>query len=100
MTWMLIWIIPKLGSIVTELFIRGVNLNISSTVFITQSYFQLPRDVRLNCKHFLLQKFQILNLCEICPTKPYSFSVIYTTLASDNLNSSSKNVKKCLNNWL
>ena len=48
----------KLNSIVTESFIRGRNLNIS-LVFITKSYFKVPKDVRLNTSHFLLQKFQI-----------------------------------------
>ena len=42
----------KLNSIVTELFIRGRKLNIS-LVFITQSYFKVPKDVRLNSTHFL-----------------------------------------------
>ena len=37
----------KLNSIITELFIRGRKLNISLT-FITQSYFKVPKDVRLN----------------------------------------------------
>ena len=45
----------KLNSIVTELFIRGRKLNIS-LVFITQSYFKVPKDVRLNTSHFLSQK--------------------------------------------
>ena len=45
----------KLNSIVTELFIRGRKLNIS-LVFITQSYFKVPKDVRLNTTHFLLEK--------------------------------------------
>ena len=48
----------KLNSIVTELFIRERKLNIS-LVFITQSYFKVPSDVRLNTTHFLSQKFQI-----------------------------------------
>ena len=48
----------KLNSIVTELFIRGRKLNIS-LVFITQSYFKVPKDVRLNTTHFLSRKFQI-----------------------------------------
>ena len=48
----------KLNSIVTKLFIRGRKLNIS-LVFITQSYFKVPKDVRVNTSHFLLQKFQI-----------------------------------------
>ena len=42
----------KLNSIVAELFIRGRKLNIS-IVFITQSYFKVPKDVRLNTSHFL-----------------------------------------------
>ena len=37
----------KLNSVVTELFIRGRKLNIS-LVYITQSYFKVPKDVRLN----------------------------------------------------
>ena len=48
----------KLDSIITELFIRGRKLNIS-LVFISQSYFKIPKDVRLNTTHFLWQKFQI-----------------------------------------
>ena len=46
----------KLISIVTELFIRGRKLNIF-LVFITQSYFKVPKVVRLNTTHFLSQKF-------------------------------------------
>ena len=46
----------KLNSIVTELFIRGRKSNIS-LVFITQSYFKVPKDVRLNTTHFLSQNF-------------------------------------------
>ena len=42
-------------SIVTELFIRGRKLNIS-LVFITQSYFKVPKDVRLNTTHFFIAK--------------------------------------------
>ena len=41
----------KLNSIVTELFIRSMKLNIS-LVFITQSYFKVPKDIRLNFTHF------------------------------------------------
>ena len=37
----------KRNSIVTKLFIRGRKLNIS-VVFITQSFFKIPKDVRLN----------------------------------------------------
>ena len=45
----------KLNLIVTELFIRGRKLNIS-LVFITQSYFKVPKDVRLNTTHFFIAK--------------------------------------------
>ena len=45
----------KLNLIVTELFIRGRKLNIS-LVFITQSYFKVPKDVRLNSTHFFIMK--------------------------------------------
>ena len=93
----------KLNSIVTELFIRGRKLNIS-LVFITQSYFKVQKDVRLNATHFFITK--ILNNRELrdisinhswdistkdftnfyteCTAQPYSFFVNDTTLASDN----------------
>ena len=45
----------KLNSIVTELFIRGRKLN-SSLLFITQYYFAVPKDMRLNCMHYFLMK--------------------------------------------
>ena len=45
----------KLDSIVNELFIRGKKLNIS-LVFITQSYFKVPKDVRLNTTLFFIAK--------------------------------------------
>ena len=93
----------KLDSIVTELFIRGRKLNIS-IVFITQSYFKVPKDVRLNSTHFFIMK--ILNKRELQQTalnhssdidfkdfmkifkkytkEPYSFLVNDTTLPSDD----------------
>ena len=45
----------KLNPIVTELLIRGRKLNIS-VVFITQSYFKVPKDVRLNSTYFFIMK--------------------------------------------
>ena len=45
----------KLSSIVTKLFIRERKLN-SSLVFITQSYFKVPKDVRLNTTYFFITK--------------------------------------------
>ena len=48
----------KLNSIVTELFIRGRELNVS-LAFITQSHSKVPKDVRLNTTDFLSSKFKI-----------------------------------------
>ena len=45
----------KLNPVVTELFIRGRKLNIS-IVFITQSYFNVPKDVGLNSTHLFIMK--------------------------------------------
>ena len=45
----------KLNSIVTELFIRGIKLNVS-LVFIAKSYFKVPKDVRLSTTHFFITK--------------------------------------------
>ena len=45
----------KFKAIVKELFIRCRKLNIS-IVFITQSYFRTPKDVRLNSTHYILMK--------------------------------------------
>ena len=45
----------KINPIVTELFIRGRKRNIS-IVFITQSYFTVPKDVRLNSTHIFVKK--------------------------------------------
>ena len=92
----------KLNSIITELFIRGRKLNIY-LVFVTQAYFKVPKDVRLNSTHFFimkipkreLQQIAINHLSDInstdfvkiykkCTAEPYSFLVNNTTLASDN----------------
>ena len=45
----------KLNPIVTELFIRGRKLDISID-FITQSYFRVPKDVRLTSTQFFIMK--------------------------------------------
>ena len=45
----------KLQSIIKELFIRCRKVSIS-LVFITQSYFSVPKDVRLNSTHYLIIK--------------------------------------------
>ena len=45
----------KIYPIVTELFIRGRKLNIS-LIFITQSYFAVPKNIRLNSTHYFIMK--------------------------------------------
>ena len=45
----------KFQAIIKELFIRCRKLNIS-LVFITQSYFSVPKDVRLNTAHYSIMK--------------------------------------------
>ena len=45
----------KLSQIVTEIFIRGKKL-IISTAFITGSNFAVPKDVRLNCANLFTEK--------------------------------------------
>ena len=44
----------KFQAIIKELFIRCRKLNIS-LVFITQSYFSVPKDVRLNSIHLIMK---------------------------------------------
>ena len=93
----------NLNPIVIELFIRGRKLKIS-LAFNTQSYFAVPKDIRLNSTQYFVMKipnkrelqqiafnhssdveFQdFMNLYEKCTEKPYSFLVIDTTLASHN----------------
>ena len=45
----------RFQSIIKELFIRCRKLNIS-LVFITQSYFSVPKEIRLNSAHYLIMK--------------------------------------------
>ena len=44
----------KFPAIIEELFVRCRKLNIS-LVFITQSYFSVPKDVRLDATHFIMK---------------------------------------------
>ena len=65
----------KFQAIIKELFIRCRKLNIS-LVFITQSYFSVPKDVRLNSTHYLIMK--INNKRELENTKrSYSADIDY-----------------------
>ena len=45
----------KLNPILTELFIRGRKLKIS-VVFITQSYFAVPKYIRLDSTYYFIMK--------------------------------------------
>ena len=51
----------RFQAIIKELFIRCRKLNIS-LVFITQSYFGVPKEVRLNSTHFLIMKIFLLTI--------------------------------------
>ena len=93
----------KLNLIVAKSIIRGRKGNIS-LVFITKSYFAVPKNIRLNSTHYFIMKipskrelkqiqfnhlsdidFQdFVNLHKKCTAKPYSFLFIDATLASDS----------------
>ena len=45
----------KLSKTVTELFIKGRKLNVS-LVFIAQSYVAVPKNIRLNSRHYFIMK--------------------------------------------
>ena len=45
----------KFQAIIKELFIRSRKWNIT-LVFITQSYFTVPKQVRLNSTHYIIMK--------------------------------------------
>ena len=103
----------KLNPVVTELFIRGRKSNIS-IVFITQSYFKGPKDVRINSTNFFIMK--LLNKSELhqialnhssdidfkdfmkiykkSTAEPYSFLVNDTTLSRDDRLRFRKNLLK------
>ena len=101
----------KLNSIVAELCIRGRKLNIS-LIFITQLYFKVPKDVRLNTNHYFIAKIRnkrelqqittnhssdintkdFANICRKCTSEPYSFLVDDATLAPNNPLSFKKNL--------
>ena len=93
----------KLNPVVTELFITGRKLNIF-IIFITQSYFKVPKDVRLNSAQFFIMKIpnkrelqqialnhssdidfkDFMNIYKKCTTEPYSFLGNDTTIPSDD----------------
>ena len=89
----------KFQAIIKELFIRSRKLNIS-LVFFTQSYFSVPKDVRLNSTHYLIMKIsnkrELQNItinqsadidyndfmknCRECTNEPFTFLTIDTIL--------------------
>ena len=92
-------------AIIKKLFIRCRKLN-NSLVFITQSYFSVPKDVRLNSTHYLIMKINnkrelqniainhsadigyqdFMEIYKECKKELYNFFTIDTTLsASDSL---------------
>ena len=76
-----------------------------SFVFITQSYFSVPKEVRLNSTHYLIMKIHnkrelrniatnhstdidyknFMKIYRKCTSESYSFLTIDTTLPADNL---------------
>ena len=94
----------KFQDIIKEIFISCRKLNIS-LVFITQSYFSVPVDVRLDSTHYLIMKINLrkelqniaINHCadldskdfmkiyRECTNEPYSFLTVNTLPASDPL---------------
>ena len=101
----------NVSPILAKLFIRGRKLNIS-LVFITQSYFAVPENIRLNSTHYFVMKVpskrqlqqiafnhssdidfqEFMNLYKKCTAKPFSFSVIDITFASGNSSRFRKNL--------
>ena len=94
----------KFQAIIKELFIRCRKLNIL-LVFITQSYFSIPKDVRLNSKHHLIMKIDnkkelqniainhaafidyedFVKIYRECIKEPYSFLAIDTALSASDI---------------
>ena len=92
----------KFQAIIKELFIRCRKLNIS-LAFITQSYFSVPKDVRLNTTHFImkinnkreLQNIAINHSADIdsqdvkkiyreCTKESFNFLTVDTTLPAND----------------
>ena len=91
----------KFQSIINELFIRCRKINIS-LVFINQSYFSVPKDVRLNSTHYFIMKINnkrelqniainhsadykdFIKIYRECTKEPYNVSTIDTTIPSTN----------------
>ena len=105
----------KFQVIIKELFIRCRKLNIS-LVFITQSSFSVPKNVRLNSTHYLIIKINnqrelqnivishpadidykdFMKIYRECTKKTFSFLKIDTTLPASNPLRFKKNLASCL----
>ena len=88
----------KAQQILKDLFIRCRKLNISHC-FLTQSYFSVPKDIRLNCTHYILVKLNnrrelqniaidhsadiddkdFIKIYRVCTKEPFNFLTIDTT---------------------
>ena len=93
----------KFQAIIKELFVRFRKLNIL-LVFITQSYFSVPKDVTLNSTHYLIMKINnrkelqnivindstdidyrdFMKIYRECTKEPFNFLTIDTTLPASN----------------
>ena len=93
----------RFQAIIKELFIRCKKISIS-LVFLTQSYFSVPKDVRLNSMHYFIMKINnkrelqniainhsadidykdFIKIYRECTKEPYNFLTIDTTLPSSN----------------
>ena len=93
----------KFQAIIKELLIRCRKLSIS-LVFITQSYFSVPKEVRLNATHYLIMRIHnkrelqkiatnhsadidyedVMKICGKCTSEPNIFLTIDTTLPVDD----------------
>ena len=102
----------KFQAMIKELFIRSRKLNIS-LVFITQPYFSVPKDVRLNSTHYLVMKINnrkelqnsainhsadidykdFMKICREGTKEPYSFLTTDTTLPASGPFRFRKNLK-------
>ena len=93
----------RFQAIIKKLFIRCRKLNISLG-FITQSYFSVPKDVRLNSTHYLIMKINnrkalqniainhstdidykdFIKMYRECTKEPFNFLIIDTTLPAND----------------
>ena len=93
----------RFQAIIKELFIRCRKLNIS-LIFIYQSYFSVPKDVRVNSTHYLIMEISskrelqniainhspdidykgFMKIYRECTKEPFDFLTVDTTLPASN----------------